>query len=177
MSTGEPRTGEDDVAETELTATAVASDARPESSATRKIVLFTATLAAAATVLYIAVVSQERTISSTVHVPWPLLAIAFALADSFAVHVEVRDNAHSFTMNELPLMIGLFLCTPEQLIAARLVGMLLGLVIVRRQRPLKACFNIALSMLETVTALAVFLWITSAIGHSSGAGAWAAAIL
>ena len=68
------------------------------------------------------------------HVAWPLLAIAFALADSFAVHVEVRDNAHSFTMNELPLMIGLFLCTPEQLVLARLAGMIVGLVIVRRQR-------------------------------------------
>jgi diguanylate cyclase (GGDEF)-like protein len=146
-------------------------------SATRKIVLFTATLAAAATVLYVTVVSQQATVTSHVQVAWPLLAIAFALADSFAVHVEVRDNAHSFTMNELPLMIGLFLCTPEQLIAARLVGMVVGLVIIRRQRPLKACFNLALSMLETVTALMVFLLIANGLGASSGAGAWTAAIV
>ncbi len=117
MNTGEPRTGEEDVAESELTP--AASDAVAESGATRKIVLFSATIAAAATVLYVTVVSQQTAIPSQVHVAWPLLAIVFALADSFAVHVEVRDNAHSFTMNELPLMIGLFLCTPEQLIAAR----------------------------------------------------------
>src|SRR4051795_5817340 len=150
-----PRTGEDHVAATDVTA--AEPETRAQSTANRKIVLFTTLLATAATVLYVAVVGQQTPVTSTVHVAWPLLAIAFALADSFAVHVEVRDNAHSFTMNELPLMIGLFLCTPDQLIVARLAGMLLGLVIVRRQRPLKAFFNIALSMLETVTALMVFL--------------------
>src|SRR5580700_9486525 len=103
--------GEDYVTATELTT--ASPNARSEVSATRKIVLFTATLAAAATVLYVTVVSQQATVTSHVQVAWPLLAIAFALADSFAVHVEVRDNAHSFTMNELPLMIGLFLCGPE----------------------------------------------------------------
>ena len=107
----------------------------------------------------------------------PSYAQRIALADSFAVHVELRDNAHSFTMNELPLMIGLFLCTPEQLVLARLVGMLFGLVIIRRQRALKAFFNLALSMLETVTALMVFLAITDAVHHSSGAWAWFAAIV
>src|SRR6185503_9156205 len=104
-----------------------------------------------------------------------LLAIAFAMADSFAVHVEVRDNAHSFTMNELPLMIGLFLTTPEHLVAARVVGMLIALVLVRRQRPLKALFNLSLCLLETATALLVFLTLVN--GGTDGAAAWAAAIL
>ena len=151
--------------------------ARPEGRTTRKVALLSATLAATATVLYATVVSRQPTTTPAMHVAWPLLAIGFALADSFAVHVEVRDNAHSFTMNELPLMIGLFLCTPEQLIAARLVGMVLGILIVRRQRPLKAFFNLALGMLETVTALMVFLWITNGSGHARGAVAWAAAIV
>src|SRR3954452_17262277 len=169
-----PRTGEDHVAATDVTA--AEPETRAQSTANRKIVLFTTLLATAATVLYVAVVGQQTPVTSTVHVAWPLLSIAFALADSFAVHVEVRDNAHSFTMNELPLMIGLFLCTPDQLVLARFAGMMVGLVIIRRQRPLKAFFNLALSMLETVTALMVFLGITNALGHTSGAGAWAAAI-
>jgi diguanylate cyclase (GGDEF)-like protein len=157
--------------------TTSAPGARGEVSATRHIVLFTATLAAAAVVLYVTVVSHQATTPPPVHIAWPLLAIAFALADSFAVNVDLRDNAHSFTMNELPLMIGLFLCTPEELLAARLVGMVLGLVIIRRQRAVKAFFNLALSMLETVTALMVFLAITDASGHSNGAVAWFAAIV
>ena len=33
---------------------------------------------------------------------------------TFAVHVEIGDDAHSFTLNEVPLIIGLFLCTPER---------------------------------------------------------------
>ena len=150
--------------------------ARSEVTATRRIVAFTVALAALAWLLFLAV---ERLPPAVMHarVAWPLLALGFALADSFAVHVEVRDNAHSFTMNELPLMIGLFLCRPEQLVIARVVGMVVALVVVRRQRPLKAFFNLALSMLETATALLVFLALVNGFGAATGSGAWVAAIL
>ncbi len=150
--------------------------ARSEATATRRIVAFSFLLAALAGMLLLVVARLSPALTEA-RVAWPLLAIAFALADSFAVHVEVRDNAHSFTMNELPLMIGLFLCTPGQLVAARVVGMLVALVVVRRQRPLKALFNLSQSLLDTASALLVFLLLVTALGRSSGAGAWAAAIL
>src|SRR4051794_23687000 len=107
--------------------------ARSEMTATRRIIAFSVALATLAFLLFL-VVRHLPVVVSDVRVAWPLLALAFALADSFAVHVEVRDNAHSFTMNELPLMIGLFLCRPEQLVLARLVGVVVALVLVRRQR-------------------------------------------
>jgi diguanylate cyclase (GGDEF)-like protein len=150
--------------------------ARSEMTATRRIVAFSLSLAGLAALLLVGV-SRLPVPTAGARIAWPLLAVGFALADSFAVHVEVRDNAHSFTMNELPLMIGLFLCTPEQLVAARVLGMIVALVLVRRQAPLKALFNLSLCLLETATALVVFLTLVDAIGSSSGAGAWAAAIL
>ncbi|MDQ1481380.1 MAG: hypothetical protein QOI44_2241, partial [Actinomycetota bacterium] len=155
---------------------AAAPVARTEMTATRRIILFSMALAALASLLLLVVAQQTPAISDT-RVAWPLLALGFALADSFAVHVEVRDNAHSFTMNELPLMIGLFLCNADQLVLARVVGMVVALVVVRRQRPLKALFNLALSVLETAAALLVFLLVVNAVGHATGAGAWVAAIL
>src|SRR5882672_1179586 len=96
--------------------------ARSETTATRRIVAFSVALATLALLLFLGV-QHLPVVVSDVRVAWPLLALGFALADSFAVHVEVRDNAHSVTMNELPLMIGLFLCRPEQLVLARVVGM------------------------------------------------------
>src|SRR5437016_2807984 len=120
--------------------------ARTEMTATRRIVLFSMALAALSALLLLVVARQTPAVTDA-RVAWPLLALGYALTDSFAVHVEVRDNAHSFTMNELPLMIGLFLCRPEQLVLARVVGMVVALVLVRRQRPLKALFNLALSFL------------------------------
>jgi diguanylate cyclase (GGDEF)-like protein len=155
---------------------AVAPIARSEATATRRIVAFSVALAGLAGLLLVAVNHLPIAMPDAL-IAWPLLAIGFALADSFAVHVEVRDNAHSFTMNELPLMIGLFLCTPAHLIAARVVGMIIALVLVRRQRPLKALFNLSLCLLETATALLVFLSFVNLFSRSSGAGAWAAAIL
>src|SRR5436190_24253356 len=127
---------------------ATARAARSELTATRRIVTFSLALAGLAVLLLVAVARMPHPVTDA-RVAWPLLAVGFALADSFAVHVEVRDNAHSFTMNELPLMVGLFLCTPEQLVLARTVGMIVALVVVRRQRPLKALFNLALGLLET----------------------------
>jgi diguanylate cyclase (GGDEF)-like protein len=150
--------------------------ARSELTATRRIVAFSLALAGLA-VLLLAGVQRLPDAVTDVRVAWPLLALGFVLADSFAVHVEVRDNAHSFTMNELPLMVGLFLCSPEQLVLARVVGMIVALVVVRRQRPLKVLFNLALSMLETASALVVFLALVDFIGRTSGAAAWGAAIL
>ena len=133
---------------------------------TTKIVLFSVVLAGFAGVLHASVgIRGHGALLGSFQVAWPLLALAFVLADTFAVHVELRDNAHSFTMIELPLMIGLFLCPPEQMILARIVGMLVALVVVRRQRLLKTLFNLALGTLETVALIAVFLAIANPQQH------------
>src|SRR6476469_6214502 len=97
-------------------AAAAAPVARTEMmTAARRIILFSMGLPGLASLLLLPVARQTPAMSHA-RVVWPLLALGFALADNLPVHVEVRDNAHTFTMNELPLMIGLFLCDPNQLV-------------------------------------------------------------
>ena len=148
----------------------------PGLDSTTKIVLFSLFLAGAAGLLAFVTIPGHDTAVGSTRVAWPVLAVAFALADVFAVHIELRDNAHSFTMNELPLMIGLFLCPPGQMIMARLAAMLVALVLVRRVRMLKLVFNLALAALETVLVIAVFHAVVDALGHATGAPAWGAAV-
>ena len=147
----------------------------PGLDSTAKIVLFSIVLAGLAGLLALVGIRGHGAVLGSFQVAWPLLALGFVLADTFAVHIELRDNAHSFTMIELPLMIGLFLCPPDQMILARMVGMLVALVGVRRQRLLKTLFNLALGTLETVALIAVFLAVVNPL-HTTGARVWLAAI-
>jgi diguanylate cyclase (GGDEF)-like protein len=85
----------------------------------------------------------------------PLLALLFLLGGLLVFHVEFRDAAHSFTLTEVPMVLGLFMVSPAQLIAARLVGEALALLLVPRQPWLKFTLNASLWWAECAVALAV----------------------
>ena len=56
-----------------------------------------------------------------------LLVPAFFAAEVWAVHLHVRGRqAQSFTLSEVPLVVGLFACAPLPLLAARLVAQALN---------------------------------------------------
>src|SRR5437870_1506078 len=89
-------------------------------------------------------------------VPWWALMVGFYLAECAVVHVHFRRQAHTLSLSEVPLVLGLFAASPLVLVGTQLVGMGAALVVYRRQRPLKIVFNLAQSALGTVLALAVF---------------------
>ena len=88
--------------------------------------------------------------------PWPVLAVLFAAAETCVVHVQVRREAQTISLSEVPLVLGLLLAQPEHLLLARLVGALLGLLLARRQPVIKVAFNLAVSLAEVSVATAVF---------------------
>ena len=55
-------------------------------------------------------------------IPWWILAAAFYVAEAKVVHIHIGHSAHSFSMSEVPLVIGLFLVNPTGFIVARVVG-------------------------------------------------------
>src|SRR5690349_21851824 len=75
-------------------------------------------------------------------IPWYVLAIAFGLAEVHVVHLRFRSEAHSFSLNEIPLILGLFFVSANGLVAAQLVGAAVALVFHRRQPALKLVFNL-----------------------------------
>src|SRR4051795_10762635 len=61
------------------------------------------------------------------HVWWPLLALAFAGTEVWVVHVHFRRDAHSFSLSEVPLVLGLFFTSPLGLVLAQLTGAAIAL--------------------------------------------------
>jgi diguanylate cyclase (GGDEF)-like protein len=86
-------------------------------------------------------------------VPLTITVIAglFLLAEVSMFHVEVRGQALSVTISDLPLVLGLFLLPAHWLLLARLVPAVLVFV-ARRTAPSKAGFNLGLFTLEIAVA-------------------------
>jgi diguanylate cyclase (GGDEF)-like protein len=88
--------------------------------------------------------------------PWWLLAAFFLVAEVCVVHIHLRGDAHSFSLSEVPLVLGLFCSDPVQLVTAQAVGAALALAIHRRQSVHKLAFNLAQFALCTSTAAWLF---------------------
>lgn len=94
--------------------------------------------------------------ATEVALPWWALAILFYLAELRVMHLQFQREAHSFTLSEIPLVLGLFFSSPVDLVLAAAIGGTAGLLIHRRPAPVKLAFNSALFVLGTATAAATF---------------------
>ena len=143
---------------------------------TSRIWLLSTAIAATAVVLYVLVISELPALDLGVDVPWWLFAVAFVATEAYVVHVHFRREAHTFSMTELVLTLGLFMVAPAQLVLAHLIGGAIALFGIRRQRPIKAAFNLSLFTLSTCVAIAVFHMI-AANAEASDARLWFAALV
>lgn len=136
--------------------------------------LLNGVLAAAGAIVYLLWVGDLRPLPAPVHIPWWGLAIGFAITEYFVVHIELRREAHSFSLSDISLVLGLFFVDPAGLVLAQLVGGVAALVI-RRQTPVKLAFNVSHFVLEAEVALLIFHWL--APGDPLGASGLTAAFL
>jgi diguanylate cyclase (GGDEF)-like protein len=88
--------------------------------------------------------------------PWYVLIPLVFLGEVAIVSLRFRREGHSFSMSELPLVVGLFFINPVGLIAAQLIGNALALGLGRRQPPKKLVFNLSLLTLQASLAVTVF---------------------
>jgi diguanylate cyclase (GGDEF)-like protein len=91
-----------------------------------------------------------------VELRWWALVPAFVLAEMLVVHLELRGDAHTFTLAEIPLLLGLCFASPLHLVIGRLVGEGLVLTCAVRQPVGKVAFNQSLFFAETAVATTVF---------------------
>ncbi|CAA9357040.1 MAG: diguanylate cyclase/phosphodiesterase (GGDEF & EAL domains) with PAS/PAC sensor(s) [uncultured Frankineae bacterium] len=103
---------------------------------------------------------------------WACLLVAFVVAESTQLHVELRRQTVSLSLSELPLVLGLFLVDPLALLLVRLGGSLL-VAAWRRPRLFKTAFNTVLFTLEVALAVSLFSLVRGA--SDGGPQAWAAA--
>jgi signal transduction histidine kinase len=109
-------------------------------------------------------------------VPWWPLAVAFGLAEVFVIHLRIDRDAHSFSLSEIPLVIGLAYAAPAALVLGQAVGVGAALMLHRRQRTIRTVFNLAQRSVTTTLAISLF----AALHARSGAGwpaIWATAVL
>jgi diguanylate cyclase (GGDEF)-like protein len=88
------------------------------------------------------------------------VAVLFAGADRFVVTFPVRRGAHTLSLSEVPLVLGLVMLSPVLLVLVRLAGGLVGLLAFRRQRGSKLAFNLALYAAQVTVAAGVFHLVT-----------------
>ncbi|MDQ1521364.1 MAG: hypothetical protein QOI55_2437 [Actinomycetota bacterium] len=89
-------------------------------------------------------------------VPWFMLALGYAASELTVVHIEFRRDAHSVSLNEIPLVLALVFASPGHLLLAHLIGAGAVLVVHRRQAVLKLVFNLSHFALEDCVAMVVF---------------------
>src|ERR1700754_1285385 len=91
---------------------------------------------------------------------WYWLALAFYLAEVLVVHLQFRKQAHTLSLTEIGLTLGLMLSAPSALLYGQLAGTFFALVLNRRRSQLrqlaKFAFNLAELPLCSGVALLVF---------------------
>ena len=123
-----------------------------------RVPLLTAALAVAAALATAAVAPLPQR-SSPFTVPWWLLAALFCVAEICVVHVQFRREAQSFSLSEVPLVIGLFFDRPVTVVLAYLLGAAVALTLHRRQSRLKLAFNLSNFTLGAAVAVTLFAWL------------------
>ncbi len=142
-------------------------------SSRHRVLFLTAALAGAAVWLHEALLPGLPSLQAPLSIPWWAIAVAFALAEIGAVYVHFGRHAHSWSITEVPLTVGLVFTSPDELVVGTLVGYAAALILHRRQSVMKWSFNLAVAWLETVVALALHRALLDG-GGPYGASGWIA---
>ena len=88
--------------------------------------------------------------------PFVLTAVV-GIAELCVVHIHLRRETHTYSLREIPFVVGLFLVTPGTLMIAYVVGAVTVLVGRARQTGIKLLFNTSLLTLEVVVGICTYL--------------------
>ena len=135
----------------------------------------TSAIAAVAIALFVLVVRDLPAYTIGPHIPWWALAAGFALTELFVVHAHVRGSAHSLSVSELPLIVGLLLATPQDMVIAHVAGPAVVLALTRGHSPLKLLFNLAQFGLTACLSVVTLHALAEAPG-SLGPSVWLAVL-
>jgi diguanylate cyclase (GGDEF)-like protein len=148
---------------------------RPLTGAQR-VWLLNLALGGAALSLFLLVVVRMPALSVGPSMPWLALAALFYAAEILVVHFQFRREIHTFSLSEIPFVLGLLFATPVEFVLANVAGAALALIIHRRQPPIKLTFNVAQFALGAVLGVVVFNLLRNGVTAPSMT-LWAAALM
>ena len=134
----------------------------------RRVWVLNAALIAAAAILFFTIVVGLPAPRLPL-LPWWALAFLFFVSEIAVVHVQIRKEANTFSLNELPLVAGLYFTSPVGMVLAQALGAAVALAFHRKQPPLKLVFNVGKLSLEAAVAQVIFHWV---IGSNGILGTW-----
>ena len=114
-------------------------------------------VAAAAAGAYALALAGDRRLDGPLEVSAVWLAVAFFGCELFALRVErTHGESYGFTLALVPLAVGLVYASPGDLVAARVLGVVAAMIVLRQRRPFEAVYEIAVHAAQTITAIIVF---------------------
>jgi diguanylate cyclase (GGDEF)-like protein len=110
---------------------------------------------ATAVILYAGAASSLPALARP-HLPWWLVCALFAAAEVCVVHLHFRRGALSFSLGDIPLVLGLVFCSAQGVMLACVIGGGVVLGTLRRQPAIKLVFNIGqFAVSASIAALVV----------------------
>jgi diguanylate cyclase (GGDEF)-like protein len=85
-----------------------------------------------------------------------VFAAMYAFAELFVLHIQVKREAQTLALSEIPLVLALTFATPTQLVFGTLLGAAAAYVLHRRQRGLKLAYNMSLKAVDAVVTLLIY---------------------
>lgn len=120
-------------------------------------------------------VSALAPVDAPFALPWWAFVLLFALAERLVVEVQIGRDAHSFSVTEVIVVLGLFFAAPAALPLAHVAGALLAQIRTPNLVPSKLVFNLSGLFLETCLAIIVFRALSGLVAADSML-AWAVAV-
>jgi diguanylate cyclase (GGDEF)-like protein len=130
--------------------------------------MLTLVVVALAVVTHVFAVMPLEPLVDGYRVPWWALTLAFAAVEMAVIHLQVRHTTQSFSLSEVPLVVGMFFATPVTLVLSRVLGAGLALYFHRGQRGIKLPFNLGSMWLEAGVAVVIFHAMVGGVATTSG---------
>jgi diguanylate cyclase (GGDEF)-like protein len=102
------------------------------------------------------VVRRTGPLHAALSMSWWQLAMLFFVTEICVMHLHVRRDAHSLSLSEIPLVLGLLFGSPGGLLLGQLAGAGAALLLHRRQPPHTLIFNCGTLAVSTSIALVTF---------------------
>lgn len=125
-------------------------------SGTAKVWWLSGAIALAASGFVVWVVSLDPLPDATFHISWWMLIPLFYIAERTVVHFSFNRHAHSFSLSEIPLVLGLFFAAPWAVVVGQAIGSLAALALHRKQSRQKLFFNVAQFTLQAGVVTLLF---------------------
>ena len=120
-----------------------------------RILAFSGLLAAIGVTIYAVVVPGLQAPQAPFTIPWPIFAVAYFVAEAKVIDVRFRGGTHTFSLTEVPAVIGLFFVEPQWYVIGLLAGAFAALVAARQPLP-KMAFNLSQFLVGSVVSLVTF---------------------